>query len=294
MEEFTLETIIEWINKPFLHIGETPVTIGGIGTGFVVFILALIFSAFVQRLISNKLVERLRLDSGAVYALKRVLHYIIVVLGFVLAAQCIGLNLGSLAVVFGFLSVGIGFGLQNVTSNFISGLILLFERPISVHDLISIDNMIGRVEHIHMRATHIKTLDNISLIVPNSKFIETQVINWSHQDPKVRLHCSVGVAYGSDIELVKKTLLEVAEKHEEVLDSPQPIVRFMEFADSSLNFELLVWIRYPDRQFDIKSEINFAIDQAFRKANIQIPFPQRDLHIKMTPAVEQLAGTRRS
>jgi small-conductance mechanosensitive channel len=282
------EKVMYWVNEPFLHIGQTPVTLGGIISAIIVFLLFLALSGLIERFLVTRMSKRLKLDSGTSYAIQKILHYAIILTGAALAFQCIGLSFGSLAVIFGFLSVGIGFGLKNIASNFISGIILLFERPISVGDFVTADDDVGHVVQIRMRSTIIRTLDNVSIIVPNSTFVEESVINWSHGDPKVRIHCKVGVAYGSDIPLVKKSLLEVAEVNEEVLKTPEPEARFLGFGDSSLDFDLLVWINQPRKEFLIRSQINYAIDDIFRKNKVTIPFPQRDLHLQMSPAVELL------
>lgn len=283
--------VVRIMTTPFFKLGETPVTVSGILVAVLVIIASLFVSAIVQRVFDRQVAERMKMNRGMKYAFMRIIHYLILILGISLAAQMIGLSFGSLAVIFGFLSVGIGFGLQNLTSNFISGLILLLERPISPGDFVTIDGQFGRVEHINMRTTIIRTQDNVTIVVPNAKFVENDVTNWSHDgDVKVRLHCPVGVAYGSDVSLVKQTLLDVANANEHVLDDPAAVVVFTEFGDSSLNFELLVWTDRPELRYALHSEINFAIDEAFRKADIQIPFPQRDLHVKMTPAVEMLSG----
>lgn len=287
--ETTLEQVIKWINMPLVHFGTTPVTLGGLGGAIVVFLTALVMSRIVQNIFSARLAEKFKLSPGISYAILRFIHYGIVILGVVLASQIVGLNLGSLAVIFGFLSVGIGFGLQNVTSNFIAGLILLLERPISVGDFVNVEGQIGKVLHINMRSTIIMTLDNITIIVPNSKFIENHVVNWSIEDPKVRIHCPVGVAYGSDIAKVKQALSEVADSHPDVLKHPEPEVRFLSFGNSSLDFDLLVWTDNPQKQFLLQSQINYKIDEAFRRADIRIPFPQRDLHIQPSQALEQFA-----
>lgn len=289
MEPLTLEKISKWVNLPLFHIGETPVTFGGIGFAFFIVLSAFIFSAIIQRIIFNRLPSKLKVSSGLVYALKRILHYLIVLIGLLLALQCVGINLGSLAVIFGFLSVGIGFGLQNITSNFIAGLIVLIERPISVGDFIRVEDQVGTVLDIKMRSTVIRTQDNVSIIVPNSKFVENQVTNWSHGDTRIRIHCPVGVAYGSDVETVKRSLLEVAHSFDAILKKPAPEVRFLGFGNSSLDFDLLIWSDNPEQQFKLRSEVNCAIDASFRQNNITIPFPQRDLHVKMTPAIEKLA-----
>jgi len=216
----------------------------------------------------------------------------IIGLGIVMGVQLIGLNLTSLAVVFGLLSVGIGFGLQNITANFISGLIILFERPIQIGDRITVGNVLGDVENINLRATHIRTVDNVTIIVPNSEFISSQVINWSHRDPKIRLHIPVGVAYGSDVPLVIRSLLEVARNHSQVLESPAPKVWFTDFGNSSLNFELLAWIHDPKKRPDVISDLNIKIDEIFRKHEVTIPFPQRDLHIRSSIPLSYITQNR--
>lgn len=279
-ESVGFEKVVLWMNKPLIYIGGVPVTLGGLSSAFLILLISVFVSVFIQRILVRRLLQTGHLKSGAVYAIGRMVQYSIIVLASVLAVQCVGLNLGSLAVVFGFLSVGIGFGLQNITSNFISGLILLFERPIAVDDFVTVDSHVGTVKEINMRASLIETPDNIRIIVPNSKFIEGNVTNWTHGNSQVRIHCKVGVAYGSDILKVKEALLKVAANDPDVLKEPQAQVRFSSFGDSSLDFELLVWIDTPALQEHIRSQINYAIDAAFRENGIQIPFPQRDLHIR--------------
>lgn len=276
------EEILRWMNMPLIHIGASPVTFSGIATALIVVLVFISLSGFVQKILVRRIVNQLKMESGMAYAFSRVVHYTIVVCGVVLAAQCVGINLGSFAVVFGFLSVGIGFGLQNVTSNFIAGLILLFERPITVGDMVSVEGQVGKVLQINIRTTIIETGDRVSIIVPNSKFIEGSVINWSHGDPKVRVHCTVGVAYGTDVNKVTDILLRLASENPEALKDPKPEVLFLGFGESSLDFELLVWTASADRQRCLISEMNYAIYEAFAKNGIEIPFPQRDLHIKTT------------
>ncbi len=186
----------------------------------------------------------------------------------------------TLAALSAVLMVGIGFGLQNITNNFISGLVLIFERPIQVGDLIEVSNIIGTVSAINARSTTVTTIDNSTIIVPNSQFISESLTNWSYQDPRIRLHIRVGVSYGADIELVREILLAVGKVHSEVLKEPEPIVYFNEFGDSSLNFDLIVWIEKPLHKFQIRSDLNFATVYAFREKGIEIPFPQRDLHVR--------------
>lgn len=285
----TLETVMKWMNFPITHIGGAPLTLISLFTAFLVFVGFMFVSGVIQRMLSVQLQKGGKMSSGVSYAILRFVHYGIVIIAVIVSAQVIGLNLGGLAVVFGFLSVGIGFGLQNITSNFISGIILLIQRPVSVGDFVNVDGEIGKVLHINMRSTIIMNLDNVAMIVPNSKFVENNVTNQSIEDEKVKLHCPGGVSYGADVELVKATLLKVASDHKDVLEKPESEVRFLEFGASSLDFYLTVWTSDPKGQFLLRSQINYAINAAFKKVNIEIPFTQRDLHLKMTPAVEILA-----
>lgn len=271
------------LNKPIFHINEEPITIIGILIFFIIIFIASLISKFLRRILRSKIADIAHIGRGVSYALQRIIHYCILAIGVVIALQFIGINLGSLAVIAGFLSVGIGFGLKNVTSNFISGIILLFERPISPGDRVTVGDYQGNVEKISMRATIIKTIDNVSIIVPNSYFIEQDVINWSHGDRKVRIHIPVGVAYGSDIGKVENCLLKVAKEHSNVLDNPSPNVWFKEFGNSSLDFDLIVWIPQPQKILKTKSDLNYAIDKIFREEGIEIPFPQRDLHLRSSP-----------
>jgi small-conductance mechanosensitive channel len=296
MEEMSniLKEIGEVIEYPLFYINQRPITITAVVVGIIILLVFVFISKGLRNIIKNRLFPKYKLDQGIQLAILKVLHYLMVGLGIIVAVQFIGLNLTSLAVVFGLLSVGIGFGLQHVVSNFISGLIILFERPIKIGDRITIGDVLGDVENISLRATLIRTIDNVSIIVPNSEFITSQVINWSHRDPKIRVHIKVGVAYGSDVPLVIRSLLEVAQNHPEVLKKPAPKVWFDEFGDSSLNFDLLAWIPNPKRRPDIKSDLNKGIDEIFRKNKIQIPFPQRDLHIRSSVPMEGLSQHKTS
>ena len=290
MESFKiiLREIGEIIEQPLVHVNQRPVTIISIALGIIIILVFVFLSRWLRKIAKTKLFPKYKLDEGIQLVILKLAHYLLVGLGIIVAVQSIGLNLTSLAVVFGLLSVGIGFGLQNVAANFVSGLIILFERPIKIGDRITIGDVLGDVMNINLRATLVRTIDNVSIIVPNSEFISSHVINWSHRDPKIRVHIPVGVAYGSDVPLVIRSLLEVAQDRAEVLKEPPPKVWFNEFADSSLNFELLIWIAHPKRRPDIISELNKRIDEIFRKNKIQIPFPQRDLHIRSTVPSEAM------
>ena len=262
------------------QLNKEPITVLSITMFVLMLVLFYAASMIINRIIIRRIMIRLDIEKSTRYRMLRISHYLIMITGTVVAFQFVGINLGGLAVIFGLLSVGIGFGLQNITSNFISGIILLFEQPIKVGDRVTVGDTEGNVSSINMRATTIQTLNNISIIVPNSEFISSRVTNWSHGDPKVRLVVDVGVSYDSDLDEVTKALYEVAEEHPDVIAMPEPDVLLSEFADSSWNMKLRVWLANPQRYYQIRSELNKAIVAKFRKYNIEIPYPQRDLHVR--------------
>ncbi|MBU6400652.1 MAG: mechanosensitive ion channel [Verrucomicrobia bacterium] len=241
-----------------------------------------------RRYFLRRFLRRTRLEPQTQYAISRLVGYVFLAVGFFVSLEVAQINLSSLTVIAGAVGVGVGFGLQNLISNFISGLIILAERPVAIEDRIEVAGVVGRVTHISLRSTTVVTTDNIAIIVPNSHFITNTVTNWSHKDPKVRLRLPIGVAYGTDPEQVRRLLLEVAAEHAIVLSEPAPEVFFSEFADSSLNFELAVWIKdltWDPRRF--RSELNFAMESKFRAHGIEIPFPQRDVHVRSGALVLQ-------
>jgi small-conductance mechanosensitive channel len=262
------------------EINRTPVTPSSIVMFVIVVAVFYLFSRLLQKALQNKILTRFRIDKGTQYTLSRVSHYVVMIIGGLLAFQFIGIDLSGLAVIVGLLSVGIGFGLQNVTSNFIAGLILLFERPIKVGDRVTVGHTEGDVIAINMRSTTVRSLDNISIIVPNSEFVSSQVINWSHGDPKVRLIVEVGVSYNSNLDDVIRSLHEVADENQNVLKHPEPDVLLSNFGDSSWNMKLRVWLKNPENYYKIHSDINCEIVRKFRQNGIEIPFPQRDLHVR--------------
>ncbi|MBF0449764.1 MAG: mechanosensitive ion channel [Candidatus Magnetomorum sp.] len=200
------------------------------------------------------------------------------VFGIIIALNAVGISTTSLTVAFGALGIGLGFGLQNIFNNFISGLILLFERPIQVGDWVEINGTWGSVQKINVRSTIVQSVDNAALIIPNSEFISNRLINWSFKDPKIRRALDIGVAYGSDIKKVKEILLDIADKHPRVYRIPAPEVVFSDFGDSALLFQLRIWV-HVDFSISTRTDIRFEIDRRFRENNITIPFPQRDVHI---------------
>ena len=275
-----MNEIKEVLYYPLFTINQTPISLVSILLfGFILIGFVLAARLLKTRLLS-KILAKFKIEEGMQFTLTKISQYVVVFIGTVVALQFVGIDLTGLAVVLGFLSVGIGFGLQNVTSNFISGLILLFERPIKIGDRVTVGDTEGDVKHINIRSTTIQSVNNISYIVPNSEFISTTVINWSHGDNRLRVDLDVGVSYNSDLDLVLKVMKEIATNNKDVLQSPEPEVHLREFGDSSWNMRLRVWIDKPKNHYYVRSDLNCAMVREFRKNNIEIPFPQRDLHLR--------------
>lgn len=278
-EEF-LNYAREVLSFQLFSISEAPVTVASI----LIFLLLLTFfilaGIFARRALNRRVFKRIKIDPGTSYTLSRITQYAIITIGVLVSFNFVGINLSSLTVIFGLLSVGIGFGLQNITANFISGLIILFERPISVGDRVVVSDIEGDVTEINIRATMVRTVNNIYIIVPNSEFVSKNVINYSHGDPSYRLDIDVGVSYKSDLDTVLKALEEVAENNKSVMQNPDPEVHLIEFGESSWNMELRVWISDVKHYPRIRNELNQAIVRTFQKYDVEIPFPQRDLHVR--------------
>ena len=274
------EYIKEILNYPLFKLSDTEFTSGSI----FIFIFSIVMLMYVSRLLKNFLVHKLLVryneDIGIRQAMGTIVRYVFVVLGLFVIIQASGIDLSGLAIIGGALSVGIGFGLQSITNNFVSGIVILLERPIKVGDRIEVGGTTGDVVAISARATTVTTNDNISVIIPNSEFITSRVINWSYNDRMVRFKIPINVAYGSDPRHVEKLLVEVASENKNVLKEPKPGVRLMEFGESSLKFELRAWSSsLLQRQGVLFSEINFAIYEKFKQHGVKIPFPQMDIHI---------------
>jgi len=280
--------ITEVLTEPFFTIGGTQVSLATLALFVASVVAVMLASRFTRRLLRTRVLVHTKMDTGMQYLISRIAGYAVLVLGVLVALQTAGLNLSSLTVLAGALGVGIGFGLQNIVQNFVSGLILMGERSIQIGDRVEVGGTLGRVTHIGARATSIQTNDNISIIMPNSEFVSNRVVNWSLQgDQRVRLRLPVGVSYGSDPRQVEKLLVEVAAGNEHVLKDPAPQLVFREFGESSLNFELRVWTAdMTYRPGVLKSELYFAIWDKLKAAGIEIPFPQCDVHIKNPVKVE--------
>lgn len=276
-----ISTFFEWLAKPLFQLGDSGISLGTI----VYFLLAFITLSFVSKRIKvilvNFILKKANLDRGITASIGTITRFLILLIGSIIIIQSAGIDLSALSLLAGALGVGIGFGLQNITDNFISGIIILFEKPIKVGDRIEVGAVEGNVTSISVRATTVLTNDNISIIVPNSDFISKLVINWSHNDRNIRFRLPVGVSYREDPEKVKQILLQVAEENPNILKKPNPMVLFTGFGDSSLDFELAVWTSsHTDRPRILRSELYFEIFAKFKEHNIEIPFPQRDLHLR--------------
>lgn len=270
----------EVIHYPLFSINQTQITLLSIIIFIFVITGFILLAKLLRKKILKKILSKINIAEGMQFALIRIINYVVLFIGLIISLQFIGIDLSGLAVILGFLSVGIGFGLQNITSNFISGLILLFERPIQVGDRIVIGDTEGDVTDIKIRSTTIKTLNNISIIVPNSEFISGRVTNWSYGDKRILLSLKVGVSYNSDLQTVTKALKEVATEHPAVLKNEEILVRFSEFGASEWNMTLLCWLDDPKIFYQVRSELNCAIVDKFRKYGIEIPYPQQDIHVK--------------
>ncbi len=271
----------EFLNTVLFELGGNAISLGTIFYFIFAFIILGYFAKIVRRLLLRTILPKANLDRGVSASIASITRIVIIIVGSVVIIQTAGIDLSALTLLAGALGVGIGFGLQNITDNFISGIIILFEKPIKVGDRIEVGDVQGDVINISFRATMILTNDNISIIVPNSEFISSRVINWSHNDRNIRFRIPVGVSYNENPEIVKKILLEVAKKNPHVNDDPEPTVLFSEFGDSSLNFHLAVWTTsHTAKPSVLKSELYFEIFKKFKEEGIEIPFPQRDLHIK--------------
>jgi potassium efflux system protein len=256
------------------------ITLGSFVTALIIIIMTFITARNVPGLLEIVVLRRLPIDAALRFAVTTVCRYIIVIVGVVLAFTKIGIGWSKVQWLVAAITVGLGFGLQEIFANFISGLIILFEQPVRVDDVVTVGDVTGTVTKIKIRATTIRKWDQRELVVPNKEFITGRLINWTLSDKILRRDFIVGIAYGSDIAKAEKTLYEVAQANPYVLENPKPIVLFKSFGDSSLEFELRVYVSGIDNYLPVWHGINCAIDDAFRKAGIEIAFPQRDLHIR--------------
>jgi small-conductance mechanosensitive channel len=261
-------------------IGSFRLTVGSVLLAMLLLYGSLLVSRAVLSVLKDDVFPRRNLARGAQISMARLIHYGFVLVGFLFALAALGLDLTKVTIIGGALGVGIGFGLQQIVNNFICGIILLFERPISVGDYIELEGQWAEIKEIGLRATIVQNFDRADLVIPNSILVTNQVINWTRSDRLARIKLPVGVAYGSDVPLVMKILQDCAAGNESVAKSPEPRVIFMGFGDSSLDFELRVHIQDIDNWFVTRTELYKEIERKFRESGVEIPFPQRDLHLR--------------
>ena len=289
-----LTDISKVFTSTLFKIGDNPVSLRSLVELIVLFMAVLVISRSFTDFLKERLLVRLGIDEGNREAIAVIMRYLIVALGVVGAIQSIGFNLASLAVVAGGLGVGIGFGIQDLTTNFVSGLTLLLDRPVKVGDFVELEGLMGIVKKISIRSTIIKTNDDSSVIVPNSNMISNKIVNWSYENPLLCLRLSIEVAENSDPLLVTETLLNIAYAEAGVLYEPNPKVLFVEFGDDCFKFELLVWTDRPTEREVIKSSLNFAIEYNFRQQGIDFPFNDREIYLKNSEVLLSLFKQKES
>ena len=271
-------------------IGPFRLSITALLFALAVFLALLAATRWLQRVLEARVFPRTRLDAGIRNSLKTTVGYVGLFVAVTTAVSTAGVDLANVAIIAGALSIGIGFGLQNIVNNFVSGLILLVERPIKVGDWIVVGERQGYVERIRVRATEVQTFERSSVIIPNSELLSSALVNWTHRDAIGRIEIAVGVSYGSDVERVRATLLEVAASHADVMRDPAPVVFFMAFGDSSLDFELRCFVPEAIWKLRVATEMRFEVLRLFRERGIEIPFPQRDLHVRGREALRAADG----
>ena len=239
-----------------------------------------LISWILQKMLMDEVLVKRRVERGVRHSIARLVHYVLISVGFLIALATLGVEVTKITIILSALGVGIGFGLQGVVNNFVSGLILLFERPIRVGDTIQLGGKWAEIKRISLRSTRVQTFDQADVIIPNADLINNQVTNWTLSNRQVRVTITVGVAYGSDVPLVMETLIACAKSNSKVAKIPASQVLFLSFGESSLDFELRVWVWDADHRLEVKSELHQEIDRSFREAKIEIAFPQRDLHLR--------------
>ena len=272
--------IKDFLEIKLIDIGEYTFSLYNLVILILIFLIIRIIIRFLERLVQRKVSSKKWITEGKQHAVVQIGKYLVYLLGILIAFRSIGLDVTPFIIGSSALFVGLGLGLQEAFRDFVSGLILLFEGDVIIGDVIEFENgMVAVVKRIKLRTSKVRTRDGIVVFVPNSQLINDRVINWSNSNLLTRFHVSVGVAYGSDTELIEKILLEVAKEESAISNRATSFVRFADFGESSLDFELYFWSEEVWRIENVKSRIRFAIDKKFRENNVTIPFPQRDLHL---------------
>ena len=277
---------MEWLNDiisyKLIDIHGRSLTVFNIIILVAIFLVVKFIVKYFSKFFKKRIAPKYDIEEGKAFAILQLVKYLIYVIAIMLALESLGLNVTVLLAGSAALLVGLGLGIQEIFKDLVSGLILLFEGSLKVGDVIELESLVGVVKEINIRTSKVRTRDGIIIIVPNSNFINDKVINWSNSSRLTRFKVEVGVAYGSDVQLVQKILLECAAEVDHISSRPRSFVRFSEFGESSLNFELYFWSERVWLIENTKSELRFAIDAKFRENKVTIPFPQRDLHFKST------------
>ena len=287
MEVLTTK-LYEIFTKQMLDVGGTKLSIAEIAYLVALVVIAFFVSKIFSELVRRTVLNRLRLNRGLQEAITVFIRYLLLVISSAIILQTAGINLSTLAVFAGVIGIGLGFGLQNLASNFISGLVLLFEQTLKVGDYIEIGELKGTIEKIDIRSTILRTDDDLFVIVPNQRFIDNNTVNWSYEGHTCRIRIPVNVAQDTDLLVLSEALLTVARHEPRVLSTPPPEVQFKSFGNESLNFELLVWINEPEANEPIRSSLNFRIAYEIRDRGIKIPFPTREIVFRDSEAIEKI------
>ncbi|MBS3740288.1 mechanosensitive ion channel [Candidatus Bipolaricaulota bacterium] len=289
-------SVWDLLQKPIFTVSGQEISVVSVFYFLVIILISFTLARLIIRFLKRNVYSKMEIEKGAQFTLSRLVKYVIIVVGVLIGLQMLGVNLSILAFLGGLLGVGIGFGLQNVFLNFACGLILLFEKPVKVGDLLELNGTLGKVKDIGFRASLLETPDNETLVVPNSSLVTDEIKNLTHgENTDLRIHIPIGVAYGTDIEQVREILLGVVESEEKVLkDRPAKVV-FKEHGDSALGFDLRVWIITPGDRPEVKNSIREKIDREFNDQGIEMPYPTRDVYLfkgegeEGAKEVEQLA-----
>lgn len=271
-------TIREIIEFKILETGKFSLTVYQLLVFTLILILTWLILRFLKLLVHRRM-NKQGVQKATTYSIFQIIKYIVWVLGIGIAMESIGVKFNLLIASSAALLVGLGLGLQQLFMDYVAGIIILFEGVIKVNDVVEMGDLVGEVRHISLRTSKIETRDDYMIVVPNHKLVNDMLINWSHNRRLTRFNVKVGVAYGSDIRLVERVLLGCAREHKGIAENPSPFVRFSDFGNSSLDFQLFFWTENSFRVENIKSSLRFRIDDEFRKNNIRIPFPQRDVHL---------------
>lgn len=281
--------MFSFLDNEIITVGTYKLTIGGVFGIIITLMLTKVILVLILKSTKRR-AKRLKLDPGRFHSIFLIVRYLVWTFSILICINLAGVDVGVILAGGAALLVGIGFGLQNIFSDLVAGFVILLEGTIEIQDVVEVDGVVGRVTKITLRQTEVITRDDYTILVPNHKFTSENVINWSHNNDISRFNVQVGVAYGSNTELVLKILMECMISHPSIAKSPYPFVRFNDFGDSSLDFQLFFWSKNVFGIENVKSDLRYKIDQSFKKNNIKIPFPQRDLHVISNPNKTPING----